>query len=146
MKILIVANTTDSEDFLRDLLSRYTDGERNSIAILTVLEPCLVVDRTLSSAGTTKFRQILEERFAQARKTIDELSSTIFVDTQLAEDVRKLEFEGDMAQVAVLCAKDLKSDLMLICDPDISRKSSSRLVAEAPCSVIFVKDTHRRIA
>ena len=143
MKILVATtNGASSHNQVINFLKSNRGWYGSKISLLAIVEPSPVVDAALSSAGRTRFRQLLDERIASAQADLTKLSFEIRHLLPCDEDVETNTVVGEASDVALKAAHSTQADLMVISaeqSRDIAPKSMMRLVSQSPCSVAFVK-------
>jgi nucleotide-binding universal stress UspA family protein len=143
MRILVATtNGASSHNQVIQFLKSNRGWHGSKITLLAIVEPSPVMDAALSTAGRTRFRQLLDDRVASAQADLSKLSMEIRHLIPVDENVETRTVVGEASTVALNAANSMQADLMVISaeqSKDIAPKSMMRLLSQAPCSVAFVK-------
>lgn len=139
MKLLIITSDANlAVDHINELVEPYKKDADHEVTLISVVEPSLVVDMSLSmSGGHSRYKQMLEERLSDAQAQLDEAQSTL--EEHNVIDLKSRAVVGSLVPVAVQTATDLKADLVLMQANLASRLQINRLICQCPCSIAFVK-------
>ncbi len=151
MKILIAASSSVNFESTISYLEKHSWTPQTEFRLLHIVEPSDITDLWLSLSGATRSRQLLAERQleAQTQSSCTEKECLNAIGDAMQIESRILL--GHIDEVLIREAQSWNADVVIVGLPEASIFGRfveggmlSRVVAEAPCPVIFSRKQRRK--